>query len=55
MVDYYEEVRRNMQATVDKKAAERKEEASQTRWAKILVVALLLVTTAVIAFCNNYA
>jgi len=54
MVDYYEEVRRNMQAAADYKAAERKKEARQTRWAKILVIVLLLATIAVVAICNNY-
>ena len=54
MVDYYDEVRRNMQAAADYKAAERKEEARKTRWAKILVILLLLATIAVVAVCNNY-
>ena len=55
MVDYYDEVRRNIQAAADKKAAERQEEARKTRWAKIIVIALLLVSFAAIAICSNVA
>lgn len=54
MVDYYAEIRQNIQAAVDKKAAERKEDARKTKWAKILVIVLLLAAIAAVAICSNY-
>ena len=54
MRDYYSEVRRNLKAAADKKAAERQAEARKQRWAKIIVIALLLLSFAAIAICSNY-
>jgi len=54
MADYYSEVRTNLQAAYDKKAAERREEARKTRYAKITIVCILITVAALIALFGNH-
>ena len=55
-MDYLAEVRNNLQAAQARKDAERAEEARATRWAKIVVVSMLLIVAAfVVMFGDNVA
>lgn len=54
--DYMSLVRANLQRAADLKAAERLADARATRWAKIVVISMILIAaTAVVVFGDNVA
>lgn len=54
--DYFISIRANLKRAADLKAAERAAEARASRWAKIVLISMLLiVATAVIMFGDNVA